>query len=188
MPKPVLTFVFFATQWTASAHTWHMSAPSQALLLSLALAHMVDATRCWCLKNMKNIMFFLHLQGKNWPFRHSETPILLLESWPCRIKLMRLKLMILKRSHKYHELQKNLRMRKGAVSAGYLVFPQWRCRAKILEDQSLPSSLSSSLKMHLKTISSYRYKESMQNVVWSQEAPVHMLCKNKALMPAGASG
>lgn len=67
-----------------------------------------------------------------------------------------------------------------------LVFFPEDAELKILDDQSLPSSLSSSVKMRLKK-HLIKYKESMKNMVWSQQVPLHMLYKNKALMPAGTS-
>ena len=75
-------------------------------------------------------MFFFRPSQQKSSFRHSETPIFLLESWPCHTKFMCMNIRAFQKSHKYHVSgcktknypRKNRGTRKGAVSAGYLVF------------------------------------------------------------------
>ena len=80
-------------------------------------------------KKKQNLMFFFRPSQQKSSFRHSETPIFLLESWPCHTKFMCMNIIAFQKSHKYHvsgcktknHPKKNRGTRKGAVSAGYLV-------------------------------------------------------------------
>ena len=68
---------------------------------------------------------------KSW-FPCSETPIFLLESWPCHTKYMCINIRAFQKYHTYHVsgsrtknyTKKKRGTRKGAVSAGYLVSPR----------------------------------------------------------------
>ena len=86
----------------------------------------------------KNLMFFFRLSVVKSSFPYSETPIFLLESWPCHTKYLCINIRAFQKYHKYHvsgSRTKNYKKkkrgtRKGAVSAGYLVFQgrgQTRC-------------------------------------------------------------
>ena len=81
-------------------------------------------------KKKQNLMFFFRPSQQKSSFRHSETTIFLLESWPCHAKFMCMNIRAFQKSHKYHVSgcktknypKKNRGTRKGAVSAGYQVF------------------------------------------------------------------
>ena len=76
----------------------------------------------------QNLMFFFTRSALKSSFRHSETPIFLLESWPCHTKFMCISIRAFQKYHKYNvsssrakKYKKKRGTRKGAVSAGYLV-------------------------------------------------------------------
>ena len=103
-------------------HEWNGLAKESKLESS----KMSLGVRLW---KTKNLMFFFRLSVVKSSFPHSETPIFLLESWPCHTKYMCINIRAFQKHHKYHvsgSRTKNYKKkkrgtRKGAVSAGYLV-------------------------------------------------------------------
>ena len=79
----------------------------------------------------QNLMVFFTVSVLKSSFRYSQTPNFLLESWPCHTKFMCINIRAFQKYHKYHVSdsrtqnykKKKRGTRKGAVSAGYLVFP-----------------------------------------------------------------
>ena len=104
-------------------HEWNRLAKESKLESS----KMSLGVRLW---KTKNLMLFFRLSVVKSSFPHSETPIFLLESWPCHTKYMCINIRAFQKHHKYHvsgSRTKNYKKkkrgtRKGAVSAGYLVF------------------------------------------------------------------
>ena len=146
-----VTRVQSATEWTASVHTSHMSTklwcnPCSNLWCSPLDDHewkrigkgiktwiIKDESGCSALKNKKSNVFFYRLSVVKSSFPYSETPIFPLESWPCHTKYMCINIRAFQKYHRYHvsgSRTKNYKKkkrgtRKGAVSAGYLVFQGW---------------------------------------------------------------
>ena len=106
-------------------HEWNGLAKESKLESS----KMSLGVRLW---KTKNLMFFFKLSVVKSLFPYSETPIFLLESWPCHTKYMCINIRAFQKYHKYHvsgSRTKNYKKekrgtRKGAVSPGYLVFEQ----------------------------------------------------------------